>query len=95
MVVPAGPYDIIIDDGGHTPEEQMVTFEALWPYIAPGGIYVIEDLHGNYWKKRAKNGPKMMEKIKSMNDDVVGTNECLDVASLSCYYNIVFIEKNR
>jgi hypothetical protein len=95
QVVPAGPYDIIVDDGGHTPDEQLASFNQLWPHVAPGGQYVIEDLHGNYWAKRAKSGPKMMEKLKSMIDDTVGTNDCLEVQSLSAYYNIVFIEKNR
>jgi len=94
-IVPAGPYDIIIDDGGHTPDEQLASFKQLWPHVAPGGQYVIEDLHGNYWAKRAKSGPKMMEKIKSMIDDTVGTNDCLEIHSLAAYYNIVFIEKNR
>ena len=94
QVVPAGPYDVIIDDGGHTPEEQLASFNQLWPHVAPGGQYVIEDLHGNYWARRAKSGPKMMEKIKSMIDDTVGTNDCLEVQSLSAYYNIVFVEKN-
>jgi glycosyltransferase involved in cell wall biosynthesis len=92
-VVPQGPYNIIIDDGGHTPEEQLATFKNLWPHLAPGGIYVIEDLHGNYWRKRARNGPLMMDEIKSKIDDICGTNKSLEVRSLSAYYNICFIEK--
>jgi hypothetical protein len=39
--------DIVIDDGGHTPEQQRVTLEELLPYIRPGGVYVCEDIHGN------------------------------------------------
>lgn len=93
QVLPAGPFDIIIDDGGHKPEQQLTTFVKLWPHINSGGIYVCEDLHGNYWKKRAKNGPLMMEKIKSIVDDIVGTNDSLETRSMSCYYNICFIEK--
>jgi hypothetical protein len=95
QVIPAGPYDIIVDDGGHTPEEQLASFNQLWPHLAPGGIYVIEDMHGNYWEKRAKNGPLMAERIKAMIDETVGTNDCLDYQSLAVYYNIAFIEKNR
>jgi hypothetical protein len=93
-VVPTGPYDVIIDDGGHTPEEQLASFEVMWPMVAPGGIYVVEDLHGNYWNKRAKNGPLFMEEMKKKLDDVVGTNDCLDIHSMTCYYNILFLEKN-
>jgi hypothetical protein len=41
-----GSIDIVIDDGGHLPEQQIVTFEELLPHIQPGGIYLCEDLHG-------------------------------------------------
>lgn len=94
-VVPAGPYDIIIDDGAHTPDAQLASFEALWPHVAPQGIYVIEDMHGNYWSRRAKNGPLMAERVKTMLDDTMGTNDRTDVYSVTAYYNIAFIEKNR
>ncbi|HUU87504.1 MAG TPA: class I SAM-dependent methyltransferase, partial [Candidatus Glassbacteria bacterium] len=36
--------DIIIDDGGHTMEQQQVSLGILFPYLKDGGIYVIEDL---------------------------------------------------
>jgi 23S rRNA U2552 (ribose-2'-O)-methylase RlmE/FtsJ len=32
-----GPLDIVIDDGG------------LWPFVADGGVYLVEDLHTSYW----------------------------------------------
>ena len=38
--------DIVIDDGGHLPEQQIVTFEEVLPYLRPGGIYLCEDIHG-------------------------------------------------
>jgi hypothetical protein len=36
--------DILIDDGGHTPEQQMTTFEEMFPHIAPGGVFICEDV---------------------------------------------------
>jgi glycosyltransferase involved in cell wall biosynthesis len=92
-VIPSGPYNIIIDDGSHTPEQQLTTFENLWPHISEHGIYVIEDLHGNYWNHRAKNGPKMIDKIKELIEKTFGINESSEIANISCYYNICFIEK--
>jgi cephalosporin hydroxylase len=44
-----GPLDILIDDGGHTMEQQITSFEELWPLVKVGGIYLIEDLHTSYW----------------------------------------------
>lgn len=45
-----GNFDIVIDDGGHTMRQQIVSFEALFPYMASGGLYIIEDLHTSYWE---------------------------------------------
>jgi SAM-dependent methyltransferase len=39
--------DILIDDGGHHPEQQRITLEEMFPHLAPGGIYLCEDIHGS------------------------------------------------
>lgn len=39
-----GNFDIVLDDGGHTYQQQLTSFQALWPSVASGGLYVIEDL---------------------------------------------------
>jgi len=41
--------DILIDDGGHTMTQQIVSFEVLYSQIRDGGIYLCEDLHTSYW----------------------------------------------
>lgn len=41
--------DILIDDGGHTMKQQIVTFEEMFPKIKDGGIYLCEDNHTSYW----------------------------------------------
>ena len=40
-----GPYDLILDDGGHSMEQQQVSLGFLFPHVKPGGIYVVEDVH--------------------------------------------------
>jgi len=42
--------DILIDDGGHTMEQQIVTFQELFPHISANGVYMCEDLHTSYWR---------------------------------------------
>jgi len=49
-------FDIIIDDGGHTMEQQINSFEVLFPYVKDGGVYVIEDLHTSYWEMYGGHG---------------------------------------
>lgn len=49
-----GDFDIIIDDGGHTMQQQQVSFKTLFPYLKSGGVYVIEDLHTSYWSSYNK-----------------------------------------
>jgi hypothetical protein len=36
--------DILIDDGGHLPQQQIITLEEMLPHIKPGGIYLCEDI---------------------------------------------------
>lgn len=40
-----GHYDVLLDDGGHTMEQQQVSLGYLFPFVKPGGFYVLEDIH--------------------------------------------------
>ncbi|KAL3136034.1 hypothetical protein ABBQ32_007069 [Trebouxia sp. C0010 RCD-2024] len=40
--------DVIIDDGGHTMQQQLTSLQVLWEIIRPGGFYVVEDLITSY-----------------------------------------------
>jgi 23S rRNA U2552 (ribose-2'-O)-methylase RlmE/FtsJ len=46
-----GDIDVLIEDGGHTMEQQIATFEEFWPSIVDGGVYLVEDLHTSYWPR--------------------------------------------
>ena len=40
------PFDVIIDDGGHSNMQQYNSFMVLFEHaLRPGGIYVLEDIH--------------------------------------------------
>jgi 23S rRNA U2552 (ribose-2'-O)-methylase RlmE/FtsJ len=43
--------DILLDDGGHTMEQQINTFEVLFPKIDKNGVYLCEDIHTSYWRR--------------------------------------------
>lgn len=40
-----GQFDLIIDDGSHASHHQQISLGTLFPFLAPGGWYAIEDLH--------------------------------------------------
>ena len=42
-------FDIIIDDGGHTMNQQITSFEYLFKHVKEGGVYLCEDTHTSYW----------------------------------------------
>ena len=39
-----GNWDIVIDDGSHTPEDIINAFEAGWQFMRSGGYWCVEDL---------------------------------------------------
>lgn len=45
FVQECGPFDLIVDDGSHLVEDQVTTVENLLPYLAPDGLYIIEDVN--------------------------------------------------
>ncbi len=41
--------DIIIDDGGHTMKQQIISFKVLYKHLLSDGVYLCEDTHTSYW----------------------------------------------
>lgn len=48
LIDQVGTMNIIIDDGSHEGIHQWISFETLFPRLAPGGLYIIEDLLCSY-----------------------------------------------
>ena len=47
-------FDVVLDDGGHEPYQQLVSFIALFARaLKPGGVYIIEDIEMSYWQPYA------------------------------------------
>lgn len=64
-------YDVIIDDGSHTPDGTITAFEALWPFIKRGGYYFIEDLRCSYMPGYQVEGwGTQMAFVKRLLDDI-------------------------
>lgn len=46
-----GTVDVVLDDGGHTFEQQIVTVHSCLPHVSDGGIIVVEDTHTSYFRE--------------------------------------------
>lgn len=44
-----GAIDVLLDDGGHTNEQQIVTTYKSIPFIKDGGLLLVEDVHTSYF----------------------------------------------
>lgn len=38
--------DLLVDDASHRPNDQIPSFEELFPHLSPGGVYLCEDIQG-------------------------------------------------
>ena len=54
-----GNIDILLDDGGHTNYQQIITCCSCIPYINDDGILAVEDVYHSYVKKNFFNPSKI------------------------------------
>lgn len=99
--MPGAPL-VIIDDASHINPLTLTTFNLSWGYLAPGGIYVIEDVHTSYWpddvyKGGGDHGWTVMNYFKmltdSLNEPDSGVKNHYGIESITFYKEIIFIRK--
>jgi hypothetical protein len=66
LAAQAGPLDVVIDDGSHRWSDQITAFKALYPHLAPGGCYVIEDLHTSYWDQYKRGAERTLSFLREL-----------------------------
>jgi hypothetical protein len=100
--------DILIDDGGHTMEQQIVTYEELFDHIKKDGVYLCEDLHTSYWddwgggyKRKgtyieySKNFIDYLNAYHSKERNLTVNSFTKSVDSVHYYDSIIVIEKKQ
>lgn len=98
--------DIVIDDGGHTMRQQIVSFEELYAHIKDDGIYLVEDLHTSYWGnfgggykdpktfiEYSKNFIDYINAWQSFNNDLPVNEFTKSTYALHYYDSVLVIEK--
>jgi demethylmacrocin O-methyltransferase len=90
-----GPFDLIVDDGSHVSAHIRASFRTLWPLLAPGGTYVIEDTQTSYMEDLGGGPPgtpgTSMELVKELCDRPNDIDD--DLAALHVHRWIVLIDK--
>lgn len=87
----ADGFDLVVDDATHAGALTRRTFELLWPLVAPGGWYVIED-----WMislepdKPFADGGEMLEAVGSLLRLLTADS---DVASVEYRYGLAIARK--
>jgi hypothetical protein len=102
-----GPFDIVIDDGSHVPAHVIASFDVLFPLLADGGLYVIEDVQTAFWPDfgGAPDGGAtlqlaraMLEHLNHAEIQVVQperpvSNLARSIRSFRAWHNIFVVEK--
>ena len=64
------PLHIVIDDGSHLIQQQRASFTHLRQYLAPGALYIVEDLHTHFWERA--NPSDAFQWLTDLASDIVG-----------------------
>lgn len=84
----SGPFNVVIDDCSHRPRHQRISFDVLWNYLTPGGVYVLEDMQSNYRSKYRQDS--IVPYVTTLIEDIYETHK---VREVNFYPNIIFITK--
>lgn len=91
--------DILIDDGGHISEEQIITFEEMFEHVKEDGLYFCEDAYSSYWTDSSfiEYTKKLIDYLNAywtLEGDGLEANYFTDSAySIHYYEGIVAVEK--
>jgi cephalosporin hydroxylase len=95
---------IIIDDGSHKADHILISFEALYPTLRSGGLYIVEDLGmhtgagAKMYRGAAETSPqeyflKLANKVVCPADNVLVGPESLATEGVEFFSNLVVIKK--
>lgn len=101
------PLGIVIDDGSHYVPHMIESFRFLWPMVADGGVYVMEDTAVSYcgvdptWPGMACNretfGPNRREDLDALLLRLIRTMDELkgDVRAVEFHPMMISLRKSR
>lgn len=102
------PLDILLDDGGHTMIQQIVTYEELFDHVKDDGVFMCEDLHTSYllmygggYKRRGtfiEYSKDFIDQLNAFHSEQPGLRPSLftkHVKSVHYYDGVIVLEKGN
>jgi hypothetical protein len=100
---------IIVDDGSHQPAHIRATFAILFPLLANGGFYAIEDTQTSYWPRWGGSAELddplttmglVKDLVDGLNYSEFGDRQPRNyadghVVAVHCYHNLVILKKGN
>ncbi len=98
--------DVVLDDGSHQMDHIRASLKSLFPLLADGGTYMIEDLHTAYWEGFGgglKNPSNFFHEVRRMIDDMHhwyhkepehDAERSAHISGIHVHDSIVVIDKN-
>lgn len=102
-----GGVDVVLDDGSHIATHQRISFDALFPLLSNGGLYIIEDMHTAYWpgfeggmKRRGTAIEFLKDKIDDLHAHFLRKGRNLkesmpDIESIQFFDSIAAVRKRK
>jgi hypothetical protein len=98
-----GDVDVLLDDGGHTNEQQIVTVHHCIPHIRNKGMLIVEDTGTSYLKMFGNPSrysfinyaKRMIDRINTRAADIPFSDHCWAVHSLGIYESMVCFHVDR
>ncbi|WP_162009691.1 class I SAM-dependent methyltransferase [Methylocystis heyeri] len=107
VVAEMGGLDVVLDDGSHVASHQRASFNALFPLLSEGGLYIIEDMHTAYWaeyegglRKQGTAVEFLKEKIDEMhrhyrNPELNRPESMPEIESVQFFDSIAVVRKRK
>ncbi len=103
-------FDIVIDDGGHTMDQQNLTLFKVFPHLNDNGVFAVEDTHTSYWQNWGGkfDNPNTFLNVSKKLTDIVNQQHFVekfihddvlevfkDLYSITHYNSVVIFEKKK
>lgn len=100
-----GEVDVVLDDGGHTNEQQIVTTMQCVPHIRDCGLMVVEDTHTSYFRSFGNPSAysfvnfakRLIDVLNSRSPGIEVANSHFkdSIFSVQCFESIICFEVDR